>query len=144
MQHARLVHRLRSNPSLTRFITTMGNLLSRRARQPGEAKDDSSSKADATNVKLNTSQSKPTPSSKHDGDASPTATSSPTTPLDGEALPGALASTQESSKFVLLDKSVDEPRPFKVVCIGAGFSGIMCGIRYALALYLVAFDSDKS
>lgn len=33
------------------------------------------------------------------------------------------------SHFVLEDKPIDEVRPFKVVVIGAGFSGINCAIR---------------
>lgn len=28
-----------------------------------------------------------------------------------------------------LGKPIDEVRPIKVICIGAGFSGILCGIR---------------
>ena len=82
------------------------------------------------------SASKPAPSSSSpnaQGSASPPSSASPITPLDGTVLPGVSSSDAEAGrKFILLDKSIDEPRPLKVVVIGAGFSGIMCGIRCVL------------
>ena len=105
----------------------MGNILSKwQAR-----KQDTSSKT--RDVKINTASA----GTHHESQASsPTATASPTTPTDGEGLPGTSTHDHDGSDFVLLDKSIDEPRPLKVVCIGAGFSGVMCGIRYVVSFRL--------
>ena len=40
------------------------------------------------------------------------------------------AETSDSYKFKLGDFSVDEYRPIRVIVIGAGFSGILAGIRF--------------
>ena len=57
------------------------------------------------------------------------------TPRDGEAILSAPNETNRhmsSSRFMLKkDKCIDDLRPFKVVVIGAGFSGITCAIRFA-------------
>lgn len=37
---------------------------------------------------------------------------------------------QPDGRFTLGDFSIDEYRPIKVIVIGAGFSGILAGIRY--------------
>ena len=40
------------------------------------------------------------------------------------------------SKYTLPSFCVDEDRPMKVVVIGAGFSGIIAGIRYVTCIFL--------
>lgn len=44
------------------------------------------------------------------------------------AVNGASANGQTSA-FKLLDRPIDGARPLKVIVIGAGYSGIYCGIR---------------
>lgn len=39
------------------------------------------------------------------------------------------STAQPARHLDLLDRAVDEPRPIKVVVIGAGFSGIVAAIR---------------
>lgn len=41
--------------------------------------------------------------------------------------------------FKLGDPSIDEDRPFKVVVIGAGFSGVIAGIRYSVSFRTSVF-----
>ena len=40
-------------------------------------------------------------------------------------------SNRPGERFSLGEFSIDENRPIKVIVIGAGFSGIIAGIRYA-------------
>ena len=48
--------------------------------------------------------------------------------MPGE-IPGQGQHNAPGSSFRLGDFSIDEYKPIKVVCIGAGFSGILAGIR---------------
>lgn len=68
---------------------------------------------------------------------SPGSLSGSVTPSSGdEALPsprhglGIQQSTAKRTGFKLGAMSIDEDRPFKVVVIGAGFSGILAAIRF--------------
>lgn len=61
---------------------------------------------------------------------------SPLTPEDGAEVPSILAAELKGKdpgvtrgRFKLGPSSIDEDRPFKVVVIGAGYSGIIAGIR---------------
>lgn len=36
----------------------------------------------------------------------------------------------KSTVFNILNTSIDDDRPFKVIAIGAGFSGVLAGIRF--------------
>ena len=108
----------------------MGNLFSKRSRQTQTGNEDADSKA--LKPKFDTTQKKK-PDLKDNAidhhSASPTLSASSATPTNNEASPGTTL-LPDQKPFTLLDKSIDEPRPFKVICIGAGYSGIMCGIRY--------------
>lgn len=33
-------------------------------------------------------------------------------------------------RSALEDRAIDQPRPIKIICIGAGFSGILTAIRF--------------
>lgn len=52
------------------------------------------------------------------------AAGTPALPLNGHTPNG-----QDSRPFTLGNFSIDEYKPIKVVCIGAGVSGIIAGIR---------------
>ena len=41
---------------------------------------------------------------------------------------------ESTNKFTLLNDSIDDDRPYKVVVLGAGLSGILAGIRFYLSL----------
>ena len=68
---------------------------------------------------------------------SPFTATSPGSELSDEtrALP-VLDSEVKTSGFYLSSDSIDEERPMKVVVIGAGFSGVIAGIRSASACLL--------
>ncbi|KAG7099932.1 hypothetical protein E1B28_001725 [Marasmius oreades] len=50
--------------------------------------------------------------------------------IAGADNPGSSFKGSESATFALGDFCIDEPRPMKVVVIGAGYSGIVAGIRF--------------
>jgi hypothetical protein len=52
--------------------------------------------------------------------------------------------TPGSDDFKLGDFCIDEDRPMKVVVIGAGFSGIIAGIRSVVCSYLFQVYADSS
>ena len=41
---------------------------------------------------------------------------------------------ESTNEFTLLNDSIDDDRPYKVVVLGAGLSGILAGIRFYLSL----------
>ena len=58
---------------------------------------------------------------------------------------GAGKSNSHREPFVLGDFPIDEPRPFKVIVVAAGFSGIAAGIRFLQHvpnLELVIYDKN--
>ena len=52
-------------------------------------------------------------------------------PHDGFSLPDQ---QQQNGRFTLGNFTIDEYRPIKVIVIGAGFSGILAGIRCVAGL----------
>lgn len=63
--------------------------------------------------------------------------------VEAPLLPKHVSVSREESmpkkNFKLSSMSIDDDRPFKVVVIGAGFSGIIAGIRYTLIICSTAF-----
>ena len=52
------------------------------------------------------------------------------TDSSNDSVPGLMGAKIAKQAFQTGDFAIDEYRPMKVVCIGAGFSGIIAGIRY--------------
>ena len=53
-------------------------------------------------------------------------------PTKGTTPDRAAEGVSDNGTFKLGDFAVDEYRPIRVIVIGAGFSGILAGIRYLL------------
>lgn len=51
---------------------------------------------------------------------------------DETPTPNHPENTAPERPFKLGDFSIDKHKPIKVVCIGAGYSGIIAGIRYVI------------
>lgn len=54
------------------------------------------------------------------------------TPPVAPPLATGTASASVEEPYSTGEFSIDDYRPIKVICIGAGFSGILCAIRYAV------------